>query len=560
MATEAIERDRFQKVYDELEAQKTVITNCTELWKNVSNHFSSLEDSLLQKSKLLESKLETLDSETKKALEALEQREISIPERESAAFARIEELKEAALLEFEKTATGNVELAEALRSYCRKMDSSGLLRFLAAKRKETMYLRTEISLAIAESVDPPRLVLDALEDFISQKYERVGVPDRRWACGMLLHALFPATESGGKTPAVAGSIAKRAAGIAEAWKGKMDDPDGGMGPAEAAMFLQMVIGFGLRSRFEEEFLVKLVLEYPSRRDMPKFAAALRFGEKMGVRGIPGWKACRKGTTKELWRWLFNFGLSLFSWTDLIDELVKSGKEIEAVYFASECGLTERFPPVSLLKNYLRNSRKNAATLLKNGHYNVAATDEASALELTSIRAIIKCVEDHSLESDFTIDSLRKRVSQLEKAKSNRKKSAAAASKPPNKRAHSSGGRGSGPPSFRPAKAGRFSNDQPSFGRRNAAPGHQNPAARYSGPYNYPNQSVYEASAPTSYSSAYGGRHAQSPAALPQHYSFTPEDIGVGGVRPSGSYGGQTNYGAYEYGIGAPPTYQPSYTQ
>ena len=35
-------------------------------------------------------------------------------------------------------------------------------------------------------------------------------------------------------------------------------------------------------------------------------------------------------------------------TYIIDELVKSGKEIEAIYFAFEL----RFPPVSLLKSYL----------------------------------------------------------------------------------------------------------------------------------------------------------------------------------------------------------------
>jgi hypothetical protein len=58
--------------------------------------------------------------------------------------------------------------------------------------------------------------------------------------------------------------------------------------------------------------------------------------------------------------------------DIIDELVKSGKEIEAVYFASEAGLTERFSPVSLIKLYLKNSKKNASTILKNGNNSMAA--------------------------------------------------------------------------------------------------------------------------------------------------------------------------------------------
>jgi hypothetical protein len=50
---------------------------------------------------------------------------------------------------------------------------------------------------------------------------------------------------------------------------------------EAVMFLQMVLGFGLKSRFDEEFLRKLVAESASRRDMAKHAAAIGLGEKMG---------------------------------------------------------------------------------------------------------------------------------------------------------------------------------------------------------------------------------------------------------------------------------------
>ena len=53
--------------------------------------------------------------------------------------------------------------------------------------------------------------------------------------------------------------------------------------------------------------------------------------------------------------------------------MKSGKELEAVYFASEACLTERFPAVSLIKSYLKNSKKNASTILKNGNNSMAAT-------------------------------------------------------------------------------------------------------------------------------------------------------------------------------------------
>ncbi|KAJ9688470.1 hypothetical protein PVL29_014235 [Vitis rotundifolia] len=560
----AIDTDRVQKLFDSLEDQKTILSSCTQLYKTLSNHFSSLQHSLSQKSSSLDSKFQALESDSKKALESLDQRENSIPERESSAAARIEEQREAALSEFEKAVPENAELSECLKSYCRKMDSSGLLRFMVSKRKESMSLRSEIVSAMEESVDSARLVLDAVEEFVSQKSGKVGIPDKRWACGMLMQALFPAAELGGKTvpkPAFARSVVERAARVAELWKGKMGDGGEGsmIGPTEAAMFMQMVAGFGLKTKFDEEFLRKQVLEFASRRDMPKLAIALGFGEKMG---------------------------------DIIDELVKSGKEIEAVYFASESGLTERFSPVSLLKSYLHNSRKNATTILKNGNYSTAATvcfasylsqfpivssiliyylqilliwlmfqEESGNVELNSIKTIIKCVEDHKLESEFSIDSLRKRATQLEKAKVERKKSSAGASKPPNKRAHGGGsgsgsGRGSGPSAFRPAKAPKFSNSTyPSFGRRNPAPPPQHsPAGRYSGPFSYPAQGVYDGPTPPPYASTYGGPLPQTPTIPQQHYSLSVDDMGAGGMRASGSYGGQTSYNAYDYAAAAPPTY------
>nr|AIN75610.1 FRIGIDA4a [Dimocarpus longan] len=408
------------------------------------------------------------------------------------------------------------------------MDSSQLLKFIVSKRKESMSLRAEISSAIRESVDAPRLVLDAVDEFLVQKVEGVGVTDKRWACGMLVQALFPECKKA-VGPEYASSIVERAAGILERWKQQMAEAE--LSPAEAVMFLQMVVGFGLNSRFDQDFFSKLVLDFASRRDMPKLAASLGLGDKLA---------------------------------DILDELVKSGKEIEAVYFASESGLTERFPPVSLLKSYLRNSKKNATNKLKNGNYRNAATEESSNMELNSIKAIIRCVEDHKLDSEFSIDSLKKRASQLEKAKAERKKSSVTNTKPQNKRGYGAGSsRGSGPPPLRPSKAAKFSNAYQSLGRRNAAASAQvSPAARYSGPYSYPNQSVYEGPTTAHYASGYGVPHTQSPAAISQqHYPLPVDNVGGAGFRASGSYGGQSSFSAYDYSSAAPPSYQSSsYTQ
>ncbi|KAF2299604.1 hypothetical protein GH714_039279 [Hevea brasiliensis] len=439
-----------------------------------------------QKSQSLDSKFQSLESKSQQTLQSLSQRLTSIPERESAAAAKVEEQKGNALAEFEKPKRFD-KLSDWLKSISRKMDSSGLLKFVISKRKESVSLRAEISSAIMEAVDPARLILDAVDEFVSNKIEKVGVTDKRWACGMLVQALFPeGSYFGGKQkgPEFARTVVERAGRILEIWKEEqVDEKEGGgsggggvAGPAEAVMFLQMMLGFGLKSRFDEEFLRKLVMENAARRDMAKLAVAIGFGEKM---------------------------------EEMIDELVKNGKEMEAVYFASESGLTERFPPVSLLKSHIKNSKKNTSNILKNGNFSAAAT----------------------------------RASRLEKTKAERKKSSATAvAKSQNKRGHGGSGgpsgRGNRPPAFRPSKAAKFSNAYSPFGRRNPAPPPQHsPAARYSGPYDYPSQGVYESHSAAPYAATYGASHSQSPAAIPQqHYSLPVDNAGGAAFRASGSYG------------------------
>ncbi|QCD85291.1 FRIGIDA-like protein 4a [Vigna unguiculata] len=510
---------KVQQFFEELEAKKTILAKCTNLFTTLSTHFSSLQHSVTDKSQFLDSKLQSLESLSRETLQSLHRRQTSIPERESASAARISDQKEAAIAELRAPPLPDPDLSTALKSLSRKMDAAALLRFVVSKRKESASLRAEIAEAMAEAVDPPRLVLEAVEEFLRSKAAKSGVTDKRWACGLLIQALMVS-----ESREYSRKIMERAVAVVEMWKEHLDG-ESDSGAAEVVMFLQMVVCFGLRSRFDDEYLRKFVMEFASRRDMAKLAASLQFGDKI---------------------------------IDIIDELISSGKEIEAVYFASESGLTERFPPINLLKSYHRNYKKNVTTTSKKGNSNHATTDDSSTSELNSIKAIIKCVEDHKLESEFNLDHLRKRATLLEKAKAERKKSSTSGTKPQNKR----GNRGNGSSSSRPAKSAKFSNaHSSSFGRRNLAPSLQpSPGARFSGPFNYPNQTIFDGATANPYAATYGTTHTQSPAGITQqHYSIPVDNLGPSGYRSSGSYSGQATYGIYDYRNGAPLTYPPPYT-
>lgn len=60
--------------------------------------------------------------------------------------------------------------------------------------------------------------------------------------------------------------------------------------------------------------------------------------------------------------LYN-GLYLIS-PDMIEELISRGQQLDAVHFTFEVGLVDKFPPVPLLKAFLRDAKKIAATILE----------------------------------------------------------------------------------------------------------------------------------------------------------------------------------------------------
>ncbi|KAK1312097.1 hypothetical protein QJS10_CPA07g00426 [Acorus calamus] len=531
MATDSISTttisDDVCRSFEEISTQNTILTNLTRLYSSLTSHFASLDQTLTLRSQTLDSSLASFDSDTRHALDALEAREASIPSSESSSAAAVAHLRDSALADLAAPSSGDLDIPASIRRYCRRMDAEGLWGYVAGRRKHLVEMKGEIAAAVAEeAVDPARLVLDSVEAFIGSSSS-----ERCWACGVILHALLPG-EGGRRFGA---GVVERAVRVAEVLKGRVEERREGedKGASEGQLFLQVVAAFRLRERFEEGYLRGLILEFASRKETPRIALALGFRDKMGDNAQFYWDIASivahiEGDNKSK--------MLRPTQKDLIDELINNGKEVEAVYFVHESGLTERYPPVPLLKKYVQNSKKCATDLLRKANYSIAATDEANVVELSSIRSVIKCVEALKLDSEFKIDGLKRRAIQLEKAKMERKKSAAS-SKFQKKRPRQS------PATLHPAKAGRTPNKAyPSFQR---ALQRNNPSAsHFAEPY------------------IYGGGPQQGWSAAPpqqQQFPYVPE--GASGVHGGVLYGGPGSYSAgYDYatGVGLPP--QPSYPQ
>ncbi|KAL5782610.1 hypothetical protein ACOSP7_007639 [Xanthoceras sorbifolium] len=509
--------------FDEFQRQTSLMTSCTLLWKELSDHFTSLEQNLLKKSAALKNKIQTLDSQTKASLDDLKKREVTIDGSVEIAMEKLEDRTEAALNSLSRqkeeefnNPDGEVDDDDALlmilKNFCLKMEAQGFWKFVATKKKEIDDMRSLVPVALAECVDPAKFVLEAISEvFPVDKRREKNNNDLGWACVLVLESLIPVVVDpviGKSRLLVTPTVKEKAKAVAETWKASLEERGGteNVKTPDVHTFLQHLVTFGIVKEEDVGLYWKLVVGSAWRKQMPKLAVSLGLGDKM---------------------------------PDMIKELISRGQQLDAVHFTYEVGLVDKFPPVPLLKSFLKDARKAVASILEDPNNAGRAAHLAARKEQSALRSVIKCIEEYKLEAAFPPENLKKRLEQLEKAKIEKKKPVAV---PANKRTRASNG---GP--MPPAKAGRSTNAYvssfpapPTFVR---SPSHSQYPAGVS-----PYQSPPYQSPPA----VYGSR---SPQAHP--YAYSPE---AAPPPLAGSYpGAPMNYPAYgAYGSGLAPAYQQAY--
>ncbi|WCJ23769.1 FRIGIDA-like protein [Euphorbia peplus] len=502
--------------FDEFQRQTSLMTSCTLLWKELSDHFSSLEHNIQKKSEALKHKFQTLDNQTKATLASLKKREVTIDGSVEIVLDRVDEHTETALNSIESPdfdhPDGEVDdgdgFLQVLRSFCLKWKSREFWKFVITKKKELDLLRSQIPAALADCVDPARFVLETISEVfpVDKRGERSEKGnDLGWACVLTLESLIPVVVDpviGKSRLLVTPAIKERAKEIAETWKRSFEERGGieNVKTPDVHTFLQHLVTFGIVKKEDVDLYRKLVIGSAWRKQMPKLAVSLGLGDKM---------------------------------PDMIAELISRGQQLDAVHFTYEVGLVDKFPPVPLLKAFLKDARKAAASIMEDPDNTGRAAQLASRKEQSALRAVIKCIEEYKLEAQFPPENLKKRLEQLEKTKTEKKRPAAV---PANKRTRASNG---GP--MPPAKAGRLTNAYvssfpapPAFVR---SPSHTQ----------YPTGVPAYASPPA----VYGSRSPQSP------YAYSPE---AAPPPMAATYpGAPLNYPAYAgYGNGFAPAYQTAY--
>ncbi|XP_031121689.1 FRIGIDA-like protein 3 [Ipomoea triloba] len=449
---------QLQKAFAELESHRAITLNMK--WKQLEEHFHGLEKSLKRRFTELEDQEKEFETKIVQSKEILEKREAAVVAKERASLERLQEKRDAAVsaISFalekrrkpfsveptvnianqhdssvmqekplnamvtesniedngEHYENGNVEVKSypELVKLCQEMDSDGIHKFISDNRKDLAAMREEIPPALKAAADPASLVLDSLKGFYNSEIinsdakKDANLLGLRRTCIMLmecLSSLLSNMKMESIPRVISESVKARAKTIAEDWKPKLDDldVDANHGNSlEAHAFLQLLATFGINSDFDQEDLTKLIPMVSRRRQTADLCRSLGLSDKM-----PG----------------------------VINVLVNIGRQIDAVNLAFAFELTEKFPPVPLLKSYLNEASKAPG---KSGNTPTVQND-INEKELNALKAVIKCIEDHNLEEQYPVDPLQKRVLQMEKAKADKKR-ATEVPKPQPKRPRANG--------------------------------------------------------------------------------------------------------------------------
>ncbi|KAH9603064.1 hypothetical protein KSS87_009471 [Heliosperma pusillum] len=553
--------DQLGTAFTELKAHKIAASDDVQ-WKDIEGYFRNLESVIKEKLKELEAKEKDFSERETRNNMLLAEREAAVVAKEQDLLDKVQELKDVAVDAIAEARTvyvpetleapsgnltngkkvsssiddENTELdaqegespdigeenvedlaAEAnpraeLIQLCEQMDSKGILSFLMENLKTPSRVRKETSVALGTATEPTSFVLNALEGFFpSNETTQEGEKDNaaldgmRRSCLILMEALsaFLSKADTAVDTFLTPHAKWQAKCIAYEWKPKLDgesiDATNEMSLV-AEGFLRLLATFRIASDFNEDDLCKYVLAVSDHRQATELCLSLELAQK-----IPG----------------------------LVETLLNSGRQIDAVHFIHVFQLSGIIPSVPILRTYLKDIRRNSQ-----GNGSAGLQIDYNARELEAIKAVIGCVEEYKLEAEYPLNQLYIRLSQLDKSRKDNRKRPGDASRQPQQQ-HK-----------RPRPDGRFQAQRGRASGRGFGGGRRGPpqargGATYGG---YPQR--YTPAAPTAYTypvstqSPYG-----APVNDPRMYYYPQDDP----ARNSYSAVPPT-YGTYQQP--PPPSHQP----
>ncbi|KAK7246368.1 hypothetical protein RIF29_41235 [Crotalaria pallida] len=262
------------------------------------------------------------------------------------------------------------------------MDGKAFINYVNAHPKHRLQFQAELPGALLYAPNPAEMALESLEGYYHHLYNTNNneLKERelrflKKICMILLRQLRVLK------PSMSSETRDRALKMAKEWKEKMSvDNVNALG---ALAFFHFVTAYGLVTEIGIDDLVEYAVmsvvvvdnaEFPELRHMTGFADRVPY---------------------------------------IIRKLVERGKHILAVNYVFEYDLADKISPVPILKAFVDESKELSKRLSEERK----SPSDIIAREMQAIREVIEIVENHKLEFEYPLTSLKQRIDELKRQKS-----------------------------------------------------------------------------------------------------------------------------------------------
>ncbi|XP_034221379.1 uncharacterized protein LOC117632093 isoform X3 [Prunus dulcis] len=237
--------------------------------------------------------------------------------------------------------------------------------------------QTEHATELCQTLDitekaPGRLALTMMQKSLSDYWRKGGLK-----ATVMMKNISMLEELVQVLPHVGSHVRKDAEELAVKWKAKMGaNTDNSL---EILCFLQFIATYGLVSTFDVDETVKLLGMISQQ--------AIELHQTLGVADkIPA---------------------------DFIQNLIERKQLIEAIRFICTFNLIDKFPPAPLLKEYMEDAWQSFWTIWL-AKESLDEKNKVVDKQIADLRAVIQCIKDYNLESEYASKDIEIQIVELEK--------------------------------------------------------------------------------------------------------------------------------------------------
>nr|GEU88720.1 FRIGIDA-like protein 1 [Tanacetum cinerariifolium] len=257
----------------------------------------------------------------------------------------------------------------------------GLRDFIANNADDPLALLAQLPGAYAHAPDPASMVLEAVSDgFYSnggKEVTELGLV--RGACLVMLEGLVGFC--------VGDEVRDKAMEIANKWVRRCVLGSQEVREVNVLGFLFLVGVYGLVDTFGIDELIDCFVVVARRRQAVELSRRMVPSDKLN---------------------------------DLIQKLINKEMHVSAVKFSIELQKTDVFPPVRLLEEQKLKSMRAIEYTRHTSVNDPRICNEVLMKEINKLKSIIKCIDEHNLQSEYPKDSLVEHVNKLENEVQNSK--------------------------------------------------------------------------------------------------------------------------------------------